>query len=99
MKYKLIKTYPGSPSLDYIAKIQPGTNMYFYNGLQIVEINKYPEYWQPLPEHDREWANSLIGDLFAIATHVRKGQGTKEMADRLDEYAMELSEYFKDKLK
>lgn len=54
MRYKLIKEYPGSPPLNYIAEIQKGTNMYFYNRLEIVEIDKFSEFWQP----ETEWVNN-----------------------------------------
>lgn len=115
MKYKLIKTYPGSPELNYIAEIQPGTNMYFYNGFQIVEIHKHPEFWQP----ESEWKikskviESEIGSLHWLNTlldsYLRMGESLEKMdinpdvlpiwGDVLYRGSMEIMEYFKDKLK
>lgn len=101
MKYKLIKCYPGSPKLGTIVNTQD-CDVFIYgscNQLPITysQIKKHPEFWQELPVYNKEWADSLVGNLFAVATHVK--QYNPNMADRLDEYATELSDYFKDKLK
>lgn len=106
MKYKLIKIYPGSPVLGTV--VEKGYTGYVPEGhsnslgswsLMEGSVENYPEFWQPLSVYDKEWADSLVGNLFAIASHVKQGHGTKNMAERLNEYGSELAEYFKDKLK
>jgi hypothetical protein len=53
-KYRLIKLYPGSPELGYVIEKREGTNMYFYNGLQVTYPDKYPEFWEEVIEKDYE---------------------------------------------
>lgn len=50
MEYKLIKEYPNSPKIGTVIKMRPGTNMYFWNGLQICYPNNFPEFWQKIEE-------------------------------------------------
>ena len=113
MKYKLVKRYPGSPELGTILKMQPGTNMYFYNRLQVVEIEKFPEFWQPTDELTSELTNGPKGSLHWLNTNMgfvlRVGEAnTTKVEDpdllwnwgwKLQEIAKETMEYFKDKLK
>lgn len=113
MKYKLIKTYPGSPPLNYIAEMQPGTNMYFYNGLQIVEIHNYPEFWQPetewlsnltnSPKGSLHWLNTLMGRHLrigeAMSTEIQPDELLWSWGFDIQESSKEIMEYFKDKLK
>lgn len=98
MKFKLIKTYPGSPPLNYIAEMQPGTNMYFYNGLQIVEIHNYPEFWQPEIEYNQKWADSVISNITACAAYLNQ-YGCVELSKQLTQQTKELFNYFEKNLK
>lgn len=98
MKYKLIKTYPGSPELNYIAEIQPGTNMYFYNGLQIVDIHNYPEFWQPETEYNLKWANSILGNMTVCAGYLSL-YGHADLCKQLKQQTEELFDYFENNLK
>jgi hypothetical protein len=50
-KYRLIREYPGSPKLGYVIGNTEGTNMYFYNGLQITDPDKYSEFWEEIIEY------------------------------------------------
>ncbi len=95
-----IQTYPGSPPLETVISVQD-CDVFIYGSctqLRITysEICKYPEYWQPLPKYDKRWADSLVGNLFSISKYI--GANNLSMSDRLNEYATELSEYFKDNL-
>lgn len=113
MKYRLVKRYPGSPELGTILEMQPGTNMYFYNRLQVVEIEKFPEFWQPTDELTSELTNSPKGSLHWLNTNMgfvlRVGESisTKEhpsnyyveWGKEIEKIAKETMEYFKDKLK
>jgi hypothetical protein len=51
-EYKLIKKYPGSPELGTIARQKEGTNMYFFNGLQIYYPGDFPEFWEEIKEYE-----------------------------------------------
>lgn len=55
MKYKLIKTYPGSPELDTICKYDKNPwsdSNSFLN--PVLNLKDYPEFWQPVVEKDYE---------------------------------------------
>lgn len=105
MKYKLVKKYPGSPELGTII-YEAHDSLWFYerpnneflkHAIKVIKDN--PEFWQPIIEYDTEWGNALIGNLIAISTHIKNKSATPEMANRLQEYATELFNYFEDKLK
>lgn len=53
-RYKLIKEYPGSPSIGAVIERKKDTNMYFYNSKQICHPKKYPEFWKEIVERDFE---------------------------------------------
>ena len=55
MKYKLIKTYPGSPSLNTICKYDKNPwsdSNAFIN--PVLNPENYPEFWEPVVEKDYE---------------------------------------------
>lgn len=60
MKYKLIKTYPGSPKLGTILEMDKGTREFpnttwlkIEEGLEI-NVKHYSEFWEPVVEKDYE---------------------------------------------
>lgn len=56
-KYKLIKTYPGSPKLESIADKKDACNFwYINNGFNNVgkNIDQFPEFWEEIVEKDYE---------------------------------------------
>lgn len=61
-KYKLIKEYPGSPELGCIIQNLEGTNMYFYNRIQVIYPDKYPQFWEEVIEKDYEILSLNIHD-------------------------------------
>jgi hypothetical protein len=50
--YKLIKKYPNSPELGTIVRQKEGTNMYFFNKLQICYPDDFPEFWEEIKEYE-----------------------------------------------
>jgi hypothetical protein len=50
-KFKLIKTYPGSPKLGTIAESVYGSESYTYNEYHLLSkgsIEDYPKYWKEI---------------------------------------------------
>jgi len=65
-KYKLVKTYPGSPELGTIAEYREQCNDYLYkdnnNYYVSLKCNKYPEFWEEIVERDWKILDTNISD-------------------------------------
>jgi hypothetical protein len=83
--YKLIKKYPGSPELGTIVEHKKGTNMYFFNGLQICYPDDFPEFWEEVTGYKDYEILILSTDCFTgitnrtidIQAFLEKSEGTK----------------------
>ena len=66
MKYELIKKYPGSPDLGFIASTK-SDNAYYVNSNWIQPEN-YPEFWIKVIEKDYEILRScpIEGSIYSV---------------------------------
>lgn len=53
-KYRLIKTYPGSPKLNTIIDLETAVNGQIIQGKWCYDIDKTPEYWKEVVKKDYE---------------------------------------------
>ena len=67
MKYKLIKTYPGSPVLGFITIPKRSDNDYYVNSNWIYP-EKYPEFWEKVVELNCEILKScpIGGGIYSV---------------------------------
>ena len=73
MKYKLIKTYPGSPKLNTIVQKHQNCNYTCdYHSINPIYVENHSEFWQPVVEKDYEILatvgnnNSLKRTIFSV---------------------------------
>lgn len=104
MKFKLIKTYPGSPELGTIIYEAHNSLWYFarpnneYLQHSVETIKSNPEYWQPETEYNLKWANSILGNMTACAAYLSQ-HGHADLCKQLNQQTKELFDYFENNLK
>lgn len=69
MNYKLIKDYPGSPSLGFIAS--PKHDSAYYVNSNWIQPENHPEFWELIVEKDYEILE-IKGKYGAISSYIEK---------------------------
>ena len=78
-KYRLIKTYPGSPKLDTICKYDknPWSDSNAFTN-PVLNPKYYPEFWQPVVEKDYEILSLISTRIDKIIITYKDGGGVYE---------------------
>ena len=71
MKYKLIKTYPGSPELGTIEEPVHNNVHMMSNGRYGYDFSKHKEFWEPVVEKDYEIL-TVRGKYGAVSSFIEK---------------------------
>ena len=80
--YRLIKDYPGAPTMGYITKFDHNDEDWGAPNLIIVpDCENYPEFWEPTDDVIVYQAES--GELYSYADIVELAKGNEEYAKML----------------